>query len=132
MVGDVAVIDRVRGLHARGDPEAREAVQVCVGHELRVLDRADRARPRECVQGVRVGDIADRMHRGLQAPGRCDGHEFQQFLGRDGHHAVVAVGAGVRVRAGRGPCAERPVCDDLEGPDAHQIGCRAANGIAGT
>ena len=42
-VGDVAVVDRVLGLHARADAEAGESRDVGVRDELRVLDRADRA-----------------------------------------------------------------------------------------
>ena len=62
-VGEVAIVDRVLGLHARADAETREPRDVGVRDQLRVLDRADGTGERERVERVGVGDVADRVDR---------------------------------------------------------------------
>ncbi len=61
-VGDVAVVHRVLGLHARDDPEPREPREVGAAQQLRVLD-ADPPQPTalERVERERVRAVADRV-----------------------------------------------------------------------
>jgi hypothetical protein len=65
-LGHVAVVEQVRGLHARDDPEAAHLRDVGPGHQLRVLDRAAGARLRVRRHGVVARGVADRVDGGPQ------------------------------------------------------------------
>ncbi|MEZ5190069.1 MAG: hypothetical protein R2717_03695 [Schumannella sp.] len=74
MIGDVAVVHGVLGLHTRDDPERGETPQIRIADQLRVLDAASLAcvrRHPERLEGVerdRGGPVADRVDGGHEPP----------------------------------------------------------------
>ncbi len=80
-VGQVAVVERVLGLHARGDAQPREARDVGVRDELRVLDASPRPGARERVERMGVRDVADRVDRARGPPPVAARHELDEVGG---------------------------------------------------
>ena len=111
----------MRELHRRGDPELREAGDVLVREQLRVLDpvpepeRApDVLRRLERVQRLAVREVADRVHRDGEAGACAAAHDLLQLLARGDLHArAVEETSGLR--------AERPVHERLQVADAQEL-----------
>ena len=124
-VGDVAVVHRVLGLHARRSPRgAANRAMSAVGDQLGVLDAAadaDAARRRRARAGWRV---ADGVHGGLEPVSRRRTASLRtSSCGRQVRDAVAAVRVGVEAEGGAG--VERAVGDDLERADGEQaVGAR--------
>ena len=119
-LGHVAVVEKVRGLHAGDHADASHLGDVGAGHQLRVLDRTAGARLRVRRHGVVAGRVTDGVHGGPQPVLGRPRHQRAQ-LGRRLVGGAVAGPVGVRVLAPGRPGVEGAVADDLQRTHRQQV-----------
>ena len=117
-VGDVAVVEHVRGLHAGHHAERGEPGRVDVAQQLGVLDApAGDTGGGEGVEHQLVRPVADRVHGGVDPVRGRATQQRHQLLRRHQQHPARVGGAGeagVGVVAVGGAGVQRAVGDDLE------------------
>ena len=101
LLGQVAVVEQVRGLHAAADAELGHPPDVVAADQLRVLDRAAGAGLGVRRQRLGDGRVADRVGRHLEPVRRAPGRAGRAARRRRGWPAPRGTRGGARRRTAR-------------------------------